>query len=65
MAGVEVKFGDDGEILCKGHNVMMGYYNKPELTAEVIDKDGWFHTGDIGTMVEGVYLKLPTVKRNF
>jgi long-chain acyl-CoA synthetase len=63
IAGVEVKFGEDGEILCKGHNVMMGYYNKPELTNEVIDKDGWFSTGDIGKMVDGVYLKITDRKK--
>jgi long-chain acyl-CoA synthetase len=63
MTGVEVKFGDDGEILCKGHNVMLGYYNKPDLTAEVIDKDGWFSTGDIGKMVDGVYLKITDRKK--
>ncbi len=49
---VEIKLAEDGEILARGANIMKGYYNRPDLTAEVIDKDGWFHTGDIGTWVE-------------
>ena len=48
LPGVEVKLGDRDEIICRGHNVMIGYYKDPELTAEVIDKEGWFHTGDTG-----------------
>ncbi len=48
LPGVEVKIGENGEVLCRGHNVMMGYYKDPQLTAQVIDKDGWFHTGDQG-----------------
>jgi long-chain acyl-CoA synthetase len=52
LPGVEVKIAENGEIICRGHNVMMGYYKQPELTAEVIDKDGWFHTGDLGSVNE-------------
>lgn len=48
LPGMQVKLGENDEIICKGQSVMKGYYKEPELTAEVIDKDGWFHTGDIG-----------------
>ncbi len=48
LPGVEVKLAERDEIICRGHNVMLGYYNDPELTAQVIDANGWFHTGDTG-----------------
>ena len=63
MPGVEIKIAEDGEILAKGPNIMMGYYNRQDLTDEVIDKDGWFHTGDIGEFVEGEFLKITDRKK--
>lgn len=59
---VEVKIAEDGEILCKGPNIMMGYYKRPDLTAEVIH-DGWFSTGDIGTLTENNFLKITDRKK--
>lgn len=63
IKNVEVKLAEDGEICCKGSNVMMGYYKRPDLTAECIDQDGWFHTGDIGVWVEGQFLKITDRKK--
>ncbi|MCG8582098.1 MAG: long-chain fatty acid--CoA ligase [Bacteroidales bacterium] len=60
---VDVRIDEDGEILAKGPNIMMGYYKDEKTTNEVIDKEGWFHTGDIGTLVKGKYLKITDRKK--
>jgi long-chain acyl-CoA synthetase len=63
IEGVEVKIADDGEILCKGPNIMIGYHNDPGLTLSVFDEEGWLHTGDIGYLDEENFLMVTDRKK--
>lgn len=63
IPGVEMKLADDGEILCKGDCLMMGYYKDEAQTREVIDRNGWFKTGDVGQLVDGTFLQITDRKK--
>ncbi|MBS0010524.1 MAG: long-chain fatty acid--CoA ligase [Bacteroidales bacterium] len=62
--GVEMKIAEDGEILCRGHNVMLAYYKDPGMTAQAIDDDGWFHTGDVGYIEDDKFLMVTDRKKD-
>lgn len=64
LSGTELKLADDGEVLTRGPHVMLGYYKDSDYTSQVLDNDGWFHTGDVGKLIDGMYLKVTDRKKD-
>ncbi len=63
IPGCDVRLAEDGEVICRGGNVFQGYLNEAEKTAEALDDDGWFHSGDIGVIDEDGYVKIVDRKK--